>query len=449
MSELHVTAVAQVSDWIDGESLYGWCTRYHSTFGHHWMNTGRDLFGREHAARMRDLPVGLGTFCQVTSGLLGEPLEILRTRTIIGFYWPFLDAEERRQVLEAAVRSDGPPIGMVLALPSARLGSQLALRHCPLCVSECMRAHSEPTRFLDHQLPGSWVCTFHDCQLEVEPSHRSDWRPPGVDETFSMPRPTSAREREALRLCARLGQALLTLDRVDEEALRLACTDRLNDFGISSAKRINRARVDEWFGRSSIGQWLGRNPGVQRLPSKSWIQNLLRGRSKSHPLKWILLWAALWERTSVDDAIAAFTDIAPGTSNWGLFSNDLLAAHWCKPRALTAPEDVVLAFDKSESISEAALMLRIPESLAMQWLFDDPALSSRWQARRTMRRNTEAVGRLLKHIEVYPAVTLKELERDHPKDLEWLRAHSQASMRAVLSSLAEYRAELEGTLFER
>jgi hypothetical protein len=430
----------QVADWIDGECLTGWCGRYHSTFGHDWRRTGEQLFGRGRAAALRDLPVGLDRFCKVTKGLLGDPMHVLRSHTSIGFYWPFLNEVERQRVLDAALPHDALPTSRVLGSAGLRMGQHHPLRHCPLCAQECVRNHLEPTRFLDHQLPGSWICTWHDCLLEVETNPRNQWSPPAADGISTRLRAMSARERGALHLCARLGKVMPTLDHVDQDSLRMACMQRLTAFGISSIGRINSSRVDEWFSRSAIGQWLHRNPDVYKLPGKGWIRSMLRAGARSQPLRWILLWAALWERNSTAEATEAFLDIAPDSYSFGLFSNRVAARHWAPVRP-SAPQEIQVAFDTAETIAEAAELAGIREAVAVQWLFDDPVLSHRWQARRTRARNISARDRLLAYVADHPQATLKDLANRWPQEMRWLSNHSPATIEHVRRSLAEYRIE--------
>lgn len=440
MAQDNMDYVVQVADWIDGECLTGWCGRYHSTFGHDLRKTGQQLFGRGRAAALRDLPVGLNWFCKATKGLLGNPMDVLRSRTTIGFYWPFLDDDERALVLDAALTHDGIPTSSVLGGAGLKRGQHHPLRHCPQCAQECAISRLEPTRFLDQQLPGSWICTWHDCLLEVETNPRNQWTPPASDGVFHRLRETSPLERHALRLCARLGQVVLALDHVDENGLRAACTQRLTAFGLSSINRLNNNRVDEWFSRSAIGQWLGRSPDVYKLPGKGWIRSLLRPGARAQPLRWLLLWTALWQSESIEVAANAFQDIAPDAHSFGLFSPRAAARYWL-PRRLSAPNVVYVAFDRAETIAEAAVLAQVSESEAIQWLFDDTALSNRWQARRSRTRSLSAKDRLLAYVADHPQATLKELASQCPQEMRWLRDHSPAMVEHVRRTLADYRTE--------
>jgi hypothetical protein len=215
---------------------------------------------------------------------------------------------------------------------------------------------------------------------------------------------------------------------------------RLTAFGISSIGRINSSRVDEWFSRSAIGQWLHRNPDVYKLPGKGWIRSMLRAGARSQPLRWILLWAALWERNSTAEATEAFLDIAPDSYSFGLFSNRVAARHWAPVRP-SAPQEIQVAFDTAETIAEAAELAGIREAVAVQWLFDDPVLSHRWQARRTRARNISARDRLLAYVADHPQATLKDLANRWPQEMRWLSNHSPATIEHVRRSLAEYRIE--------
>lgn len=63
--------LACVSDWGQGESLYGWCSRYKDVWQGKTKDLGLLLFGRAHACRQRDLPHGMNRFQRASRGLLG------------------------------------------------------------------------------------------------------------------------------------------------------------------------------------------------------------------------------------------------------------------------------------------------------------------------------------------------------------------------------------------
>ena len=121
-------SLAQVPTWWDGESLYGWCSRLHTLEGGKTADLGLLLFGRKHASRVVDLPVGLDRFVAATGGRLGGIEQILRTRTVIAAYWPFLDAMSRENIVEAAMDVKGTSVLQLLGLSASRLDSSHPLR---------------------------------------------------------------------------------------------------------------------------------------------------------------------------------------------------------------------------------------------------------------------------------------------------------------------------------
>lgn len=155
----------QIADWLPGESLYGWTSRHDAIYGESAAQTGIDLFGREYAAQLLDLPAGLDHFVAKTRGLLGSPIEILRLRTVVGWFWPFLDDAMAEEVQAAARASGGPPLVLVLGMRGQRTSSPLRLRHCPLCVRDGIARTGRFVREVRHQLPSSWYCYEHQRPL--------------------------------------------------------------------------------------------------------------------------------------------------------------------------------------------------------------------------------------------------------------------------------------------
>lgn len=127
-----------VAGWWEGESLYGWSSRMHALRGGNARTTGRLLYGREHACRVIDLPLGIGRLVQATRGQLGSAEEILRQHTVLASYWPFATETARRMVLDAAVDASGIPIPMALGLPASKLGADHPLRYCGACHREAL-----------------------------------------------------------------------------------------------------------------------------------------------------------------------------------------------------------------------------------------------------------------------------------------------------------------------
>ena len=161
-----VKPLMQIRDWLPGESLYGWSTRHDVIYGKSEAQTGIELFKREYAAQLLDLPVGIDHFVAKTRGLLGGTLEILRSRTVVGWFWPFLDSTLVDELQTAASTSGGPPLVASLGLRGQRTSSPLRLRHCPQCVVKGLLETGGFIRALRHQLPSSWYCYEHDLPLQ-------------------------------------------------------------------------------------------------------------------------------------------------------------------------------------------------------------------------------------------------------------------------------------------
>jgi hypothetical protein len=428
IEDVRPATAVHIPAWLPRESLYGWSARYHATFGFKATETGKFLFGREHAPRMRDLPVGLARFSAATGHLLGDPVDILRQRTVVGLHWPFLSFDARARVTRAALDSDGPPMAAVLGLAPMRLGAQSALRHCERCVRE-----GHTTRFVQQQLPGTWYCTVHCEPLHEERSAMSGYEVPECSTGHRLRDPRSEREERSLQLAARLGAQIMELQWVDIESLATSCLHRLHVLGVSSERRLNMSRVDDWFERSAISHWMTADGGIRR-PRRGWIARLLRRRERPHPLKWILLWCALWEREPVESALTGFQQAVAGLKGWVPFSSNTYSTYNVPRNARTASDEVRQAFKKSSTIEQAAMILGITPIEAEELLFDDPKLSELWVQARSIRLSGDARERIEAFLARHEGVGFDQVAQACARDVAWLRAHSIGTLRSLLAN---------------
>ena len=250
-------------------------------------------------------------------------------------------------------------------------------------------------------------------------------------------------------MCAKLGELLLELDSIDMQGLTLSCFHRLHVLGVSTQQRINSARADEWFDCSAIGQWLGLDERLPQ-PPRGWINNLLRRSQKPQPLKWILLWAALWERNSVDEALMGFRQASAGL--------DAYQHHWrahfepfstfeAPLNLVPVPTVVREAFERCHSIEEVSRIVGITQSAARQHLFDNPELADTWTSKLNYRRTVDAKARLDGYLRRNPTASLEQVLRAEPKDVAWLRAHSIATWRQIVGNIERDSPAKEGMLF--
>lgn len=149
-----------------GESLYSWCARYHRlNSGHNPRGTNRRLFGHPTAGLRPELPFRLGSFQHNTREHLGSLDDILRQRTLLGFYAPFLSPTCMAEVSEHLTRGNNIAARALLGLAKDGRGTRSSLFFCPECTSEQMSAHSSSWWQTKHMWPAINICQRHDCLL--------------------------------------------------------------------------------------------------------------------------------------------------------------------------------------------------------------------------------------------------------------------------------------------
>jgi hypothetical protein len=152
----------------DGETLFGWCARFHRLSGNTSGGlTSKELFGHLSGAQRSDFPVGLGHFVDVTRGTLGSALAILRERTVFGHFLPFLDQTASLIAIENICNGSTSRIKGPLGLLKGGHEIPLRLKACPDCQDEDLSRLGVATWHLSHQWPSSWVCLRHCRSLRI------------------------------------------------------------------------------------------------------------------------------------------------------------------------------------------------------------------------------------------------------------------------------------------
>lgn len=432
--------IACVPDWLPGESLYGWCSRYQNL----WPGTTKDLglllFGRAHACRQRDLPHGMNRFQRASKGLLGTTEGILRERTVIGAYWPLIDEPTRKAVLAAASDATGVGVAVTLGLLASRLGATHALRWCPECLLDSRARYEQPTWLMDHQWPAAWVCLHHRVPLMQVHSERAQWLRPGAMPSRAL---SSANPGElpALDLAARLAQTLARREAVDQESLQVNCLERMRALGIAASRaRLAADRIDRWFGSSAIGQWCNRHADQIQLPGGSWVRKLLRSRAVAHPTKWVVLWSALWEGDETNAALRAFERACDGHL---AFEDEGQVKLWPDSLACTRaswpPDRVCAAFDEADTLREAAGRMGASAGAAKAWLADYPDFKERWFTSVRERRARLARMRIDEYLTENPSASRTNLLRDCHGDMSWLSRWNRFTWHRMLERIPHSR----------
>lgn len=83
----------------EGETLFSWCSQYHQISGAGLdASTSMRLFGSKTAGFVKDFPGRLDYVENVTRGLLGDVITIIRKHTLFALYSAFRTEETMRQI---------------------------------------------------------------------------------------------------------------------------------------------------------------------------------------------------------------------------------------------------------------------------------------------------------------------------------------------------------------
>lgn len=431
--------------WWKGESLYGLCSRLHALRGDKTRDLGRKLFGREHACRVVDIPSGLGRFMHVTEGKLGTPEEIIQRRTVAAAYWPFASDATRQLLLQAATDALGVPVPMVLGLPAGRAGAFHPLRTCAECRRIATIEKGYATWQLADQLPGVWWCPIHGRPLEQVNGVKAIWRKPGSD-GLELGAAESPDEEHALHMMRALSSAIASCDRISTWGLASAVVGRLKQLAIAkSAARLNGERLNKWLDDAPHVKWMRRQGASVVTPANNWAVPMIRGRSRAHPLKWMILWASAWRSEEVTQAVEAFKFAAQGRAAQEQGTQYLLwPEHWGRASDIGVPAEVEDAFMSCQTIHGVAAMLGSSTSTVRQWLSDYPRFGRDWLERVRSRRMQQARENLLRVITASPAISRSELLRTCKTDVEWLSRNAPLTLRSILDRLPARKSPQDG-----
>jgi len=438
-SSVHVS-LGHIPGWWEGESLYGWCSRVHTLENPATKALGAILFGRTHACRNVDIPVGMDRFVAATAGRLGGVEDILRNKTVLAAYWPFADGLTRENVVDAVTDVTGASAAQMLGLTASRLGAHHPLRSCPDCRREQQKENGYATWMTEQQLPGVWWCPSHHRPLEQVRESRAIWSKPGETD-IELGRPATQAEALAMARMTALAQRIPLLEQANSDCLAGSCIRRLRDLGLAtSTARLNTSKVLDWVESRPIMGWIRRQGDAVMFPHGNWVVPMLRGRSREHPLKWMVLWTCLWSEEPVERSLRAFDEAANGQAaiEWG--DQYLLWPDEGKPVRVALPEAVEKAFNSSQTVQGVMETLGVSLRAVRLWMLEHPEFALAWGQRVHRERLAGAKARMNAAIDADPAMTRSRLLVNCRQEVEWLRTHAPTSLRRVLDRLPSSRA---------
>lgn len=405
---------AATLDWHEGETLYGWCARTHLGFGTSDRKSGAALFGREEAFKEHEIPRGLTALASRTHGRIGLAEDILRRRTVLAGYLPFLKPlDEKTLVSRMATSTRRQPLA-INGLHPAAAAALHSLRFCRACAAATEDTQGFATWMLTAQLPGVWTCPVHDCALVHVTGRPGGWALPDVKGSY----PVVARSTADVKTLQPLTQLALAVvgKTVDTQLLRRRLAALANEeFPGVLRDPIAQARMHRAWTESKLARCLQREHALQPLVlDPQWMMVVLTRSLPVHPFQWMTCWALLTAHWAPSVAVSWFLACDQLTQR----AQQELWAHDKEP--LPLPCEVEAALATSSTKADLARALNVGRRRLDQWLRDTPALTDRWTELQSSARLKLAVSRCEQWLIEHPAGGLSDFCIGCATDVEWL-----------------------------
>jgi len=347
-----------VPSWIDDESFYSWCCRWHRQTLNRTRTTGVALFGVPSAAKVFHAPSPFGWFDRVTMGLLGTPSSILKKRTIAGSYLSLAQQVDRQRVELGQL----PPAHLF----SAKSGVTTPLRYCEKCAAAQVSEHGVAIWRINHQLPGVSVCIEHGRPLVEYSEGRQIWALPHLITAREI-RMSSSRELEIVVAVAIAARKIFQNAALDANVLRGSARKVLCEvYGAIDAKRLDPELIERHWRCSTLYRWCTRSFNGAKAFPRLWLTDVIRGRrSERNPLRWAFAIAYFVEQSWASiDGFFADTSV-PQSAQLSLWAD-----------IGYIPHEIIRTFVIATNHTQAAAMLGVTAPTVRRWIRTHPELSS-------------------------------------------------------------------------
>lgn len=151
----------------EDEILYSTIARYHYYVGNNNTKyTIRELFGTEAIIPTIELTSNLKKFCKYIGNSIYNLDYFINKHTNLPFYAPFLKLDNRVNIREMMINSDGKGIYAKIGITAGGICTKRGLYYCPQCVIEDVKNVGEAYFHRIHQVPGVLVCPTHSCLIK-------------------------------------------------------------------------------------------------------------------------------------------------------------------------------------------------------------------------------------------------------------------------------------------
>jgi transposase len=437
----------------------------------------------------------MGVFQERTKGQLGDEQQLLRGRTLFGFYAPFLSTEDERTVLQSLL-GDGTGAWEKLGIKRAGINRINPLKLCPDCVREQIAAVGYAYWKTEQQLPTAYVCKTHAdwLQLVVVPQRRGALQafhaPDDPHELINLLQPdTTKDEKKRMLRLGDWGDYIFGSRglRLTETTLRHCYLHQakvrgwLTFEGTVRMQQLRDAFVKEHqvilrhFDKELFGNLMGINGGflaylVRQLPSRR------------HPIKHLLLINFLFEQEAelievTEKVQAAYADGGePAIKKLLCDARERLyhfvavegqsmnraaaavgipvsrAAKYLNKRGVEQRErrprivgtnkerqllEMLAAGQDRKKITQA---LGLGVAFIKDYLASKPQLKEEWEKKYHSQQLSRHRERLLAVLEENPGVPIKSIRRIPGNGFQWLYNHDREWLRLILPAIWKQRS---------
>lgn len=153
-------------EWLPDETLFSYCARRHRLSDHRRQSdVCVELFGRPRRDAAHNLPSQVASFVGNSAGSLGTAEEIVRQRTIVAFYLPFLPEPKAIMALHAALHHSVQRLRLSLCIPRSTFSWSPPLKACLRCLAIDHDQFGVAYWHLAHQFPAASYCLEHEVRL--------------------------------------------------------------------------------------------------------------------------------------------------------------------------------------------------------------------------------------------------------------------------------------------
>lgn len=475
-----------------GETLYSWCARYHRLNGGNFPRaTSRRLFGHPTAGLRPELPSHLANFQENTRQYLGNLDELLRQRTVLGFYAPFLSPTAVGNIAHHLASGNSVAARALLGLSKDGQATRSSLRFCPECLNQQSAAYAITWWQTKHLWPSLCICQRHGCLLvqvkdELLNGSSADFFLAHELDTsrLNLPPDTTPTERQLLDSIATWTEAVVnhTNSHLDETTLRFTYLLQAKQRGWLALDGSLRFKPLQDSFLSQCGT-LATIPAFHFVRGADGVNGGFLGSlfrqypGRRHPSKHIVLMKFLFGEPA--EFFEGYATVAAITANEGPQGAQKLLtdssqklvglieqsghsastaagllgispaqalAHLSRrsdvdrprrPHIVGTPRETQLRemLHKGRSRTEIAESLSLRLAFIKDYLAQHPALKTQWGVARAARETEKHRTQLLAALKTHPGLPLKTIRRLPNNGFQWLYNNDREWLQNVLPAI--------------